>query len=153
MKCPFCKSSEIKVIDSRSSEDELAIKRRRECLSCKNRFTTYERFEGENILVLKRSGALEPFECTKIRNGIIRALEKRPVSVTDVNNSVEKIETRILLCEKSVIESKMIGEYILEELKSIDLVAYIRFASVYNDFNNVGEFIKIVEKVSEAKNG
>ncbi|MCX5774374.1 MAG: transcriptional regulator NrdR [Fusobacteria bacterium] len=147
MKCPFCKSGDVKVVDSRASDDDFAIKRRRECLVCKHRFTTFERFESENVLVMKKNGTVEPFNSVKVRNGIIRALEKRPISPEDINASVQSVEKRILLSEKIVVDSKIIGEYILDELKAKDLVAYIRFASVYNDFNSTDEFINIIESV------
>jgi len=131
MECPYCNHIETKVTDSRDT-GSFTIRRRRECLSCNKRFTTYEYIEMNPVLIIKKDGRREKFNKTKIKNGIMKALEKRPVSQEKVEEIIEKIEEKIRRSGKEEIESTNIGEYVMEELKNPDQVAYIRFASVYS---------------------
>ncbi len=149
MRCPFCGSSHTRVLEKREIEDGKTVRRRRECLKCKRRFTTYERFEKANIMVVKKDGRREQFDKSKIINGLIKACEKRPVSMEDIQKIAEDVETQILLKNKSEINSKEIGEMIMRKLKKLDNVAYIRFASVYRAFADVGAFEKELKKMLE----
>src|SRR5512145_195424 len=148
MKCPYCKSDETAVIDTRVSEDGTSIRRRRECESCDKRFTTYERVELAMPVVVKTSGYRTAFDREKIRTGFARALHKRPVPTQYVDAAINRIEQRILARGEREISSRTIGEMVMQELKKMDDVAYIRFASVYEDFQRVDEFR---EKVLELK--
>jgi transcriptional repressor NrdR len=148
MKCPYCKSDETAVIDTRVSEDGTSIRRRRECESCEKRFTTYERVELAMPVVVKTSGYRTAFDREKIRTGFARALHKRPVPTQYVDAAIDRIEQRILARGEREISSRTIGEMVMQELKKMDSVAYIRFASVYEDFQRVDEFR---EKVLELK--
>jgi len=140
MKCPFCGNAENKVIDSRISKDGKAIRRRRECLGCSKRFTTYEFVEDIMPMVVKKDGRREPFERIKIRSGVMTACEKRPISMESMEKIVEDVEQA---CQEfqSEITSSVIGEKVMAELKALDGVAYVRFASVYRQFRDVGEFM------------
>ena len=140
MKCPFCGNAENKVIDSRISKDGKAIRRRRECLGCAKRFTTYEFVEDIMPMVVKKDGRREPFDRMKIRNGVMTACEKRPISMESMEKIVEDVEQA---CQEfqSEITSSVIGEKVMAELKALDGVAYVRFASVYRQFRDVGEFM------------
>ena len=141
MKCPFCHNGENRVIDSRISKDGNAIRRRRECLACSKRFTTYEVVEDVLPMVVKKDGRREPFDRMKIRNGLIKALEKRPISVDEIDGVVVQIERA---CQESLgkeISSSVIGEKVMEELQRLDAVAYVRFASVYRQFRDVNDFL------------
>lgn len=138
MRCPYCES-ETRVVDKRESS-EFITRRRRECLKCKKRFTTYERIESKNIMVLKKDKRREPFNRDKLKSGILRACEKRPVSLDEIEKIVNEIEARLREEGKNEISSKFIGELIMKKLKKLDKVAYIRFASVYRDFKDVDEF-------------
>lgn len=142
MKCPFCESEENKVIDSRPSDEVNAIKRRRECLSCGVRFTTYEKIERMPIVVIKRDKSRQPFEREKILKGLLQACAKRPVSRSVLENIIDKIEFQLANTLESEVSSDRIGEMVLEHLKSVDEVAYVRFASVYRDFDNIDNFMK-----------
>jgi transcriptional repressor NrdR len=146
MKCPYCKSDETAVIDTRVSED--SIRRRRECESCDKRFTTYERVELAMPVVVKASGYRTAYDREKIRTGFARALHKRPVPTQYVDAAIDRIEQRILARGEREISSRTVGEMVMQELKKMDSVAYIRFASVYEDFQRVDEFR---EKVLELK--
>ncbi len=148
MKCPYCKSEETAVIDTRVSEDGQSIRRRRECESCDKRFTTYERVELAMPVVVKASGFRTPYDREKIRTGFARALHKRPVPTQYVDAAIDRIEQRVLARGEREISSRTIGEMVMQELKKMDSVAYIRFASVYEDFQRVDEFR---EKVLELK--
>jgi transcriptional repressor NrdR len=148
MKCPYCKSDETAVIDTRVSEDGTSIRRRRECESCDKRFTTYERVELAMPVVVKTSGYRTAFDREKIRTGFARALHKRPVPTQYVDAAIDRIEQRILARGEREISSRTVGEMVMQELKKMDSVAYIRFASVYEDFQRVDEFR---EKVLELK--
>lgn len=147
MKCPFCENSDTRVIDSRPTEEGHAIRRRRECDNCGRRFTTYEKVEEILFMVVKKDGSREAFDRNKIRNGIIKACEKRPVTTEDIEKIVNDIERDLNNRMEKEIESKMIGQVIMENLKNLDEVAYVRFASVYRQFNDVNTFIAEIEKL------
>jgi transcriptional repressor NrdR len=141
MKCPFCGHAENKVIDSRISKDGKAIRRRRECLGCIKRFTTYEFVEDILPMVVKKDGRRETFDRMKIRNGVMKACEKRPISMESMEKIVENVEQACQEFQGEEIPSAVIGEKVMNELKVLDGVAYVRFASVYRQFRDVGEFM------------
>ena len=141
MKCPFCGNAENKVIDSRISKDGKAIRRRRECLGCAKRFTTYEYVEDILPMVVKKDGRREQFDRMKIRNGVMTACEKRPISMEAMEKIVENVEAACQEFQGEEIPSSVIGEKVMNELKVLDGVAYVRFASVYRQFRDVGEFM------------
>jgi transcriptional repressor NrdR len=141
MKCPFCGHAENKVIDSRISKDGKAVRRRRECLGCGKRFTTYEYVEDILPMVVKKDGRREQFDRQKILNGIKKACEKRPISMESIDKIVENVEQTCQEMQLEEISSTIIGEKIMNELKNFDGVAYVRFASVYRQFRDVGEFM------------
>jgi len=141
MRCPFCNHIEDKVIDSRLSQDGDVTRRRRECLQCGKRFTTYERVEETLPLVIKKDGRRELFDRTKILNGVLRACEKRPVGIEAIEKVVDKIEKGLLEIGEREIQSSAIGSRVMEELKKLDEVAYVRFASVYREFRDINEFM------------
>jgi transcriptional repressor NrdR len=145
MKCPFCGHAENKVIDSRISKDGKAIRRRRECLSCVKRFTTYEFVEDILPMVVKKDGRRETFDRMKIRNGVMKACEKRPISMESMEKIVENVEQACQEFQGEEIPSTVIGEKVMNELKALDGVAYVRFASVYRQFRDVGEFMTELE--------
>ena len=151
MNCPYCQSLETKVTDSRDT-GTYTIRRRRECLKCNKRFTTYESIEMTPIYVIKKDGRREKFDRIKIRNGIIKALEKRPVGHDTIEELVDSVEEKIRRCGKEEIESSIIGEYVMDLLKKTDKVAYIRFASVYRSFTDVSSFEKEVKNLTDEKN-
>jgi transcriptional repressor NrdR len=140
MRCPFCKNSETKVTNKRDLDNE--TKRRRECLKCKKRFTTYEKLEARDLWVIKKDGRRESFDSEKIKKGLIRACEKRPISAEKIEMVIANIENKLKSSNKKEISTGIIGELIMKELKKIDKVAYIRFASVYREFKDVGDFKK-----------
>ena len=141
MKCPFCGNAENKVIDSRISKDGKAVRRRRECLGCTKRFTTYEYVEDVLPMVVKKDGRREQFDRQKILNGLKKACEKRPISMEAIDKLVENVEQACQEMQAEEISSTVIGEKIMSELKNFDGVAYVRFASVYRQFRDVGEFM------------
>ena len=141
MKCPFCGHTENKVIDSRISKDGKAVRRRRECLGCTKRFTTYEYVEDVLPMVVKKDGRREQFDRQKILNGVKKACEKRPISMESIDKLVENVEQACQEMQLEEISSTLIGEKIMNELKVFDGVAYVRFASVYRQFRDVGEFM------------
>ncbi len=147
MKCPYCDTIDTKVIDSRPTEEGHAIRRRRECDQCKKRFTTYEKFEEIPMIVIKKNGTREVFDRNKVLNGIIKACEKRPVSLQKMNEIVDDIEKGLSNRMEKEIDSGIIGEVIMEHLKKIDEVAYVRFASVYRQFKDINTFIAELEKL------
>lgn len=147
MKCMYCGCLDSKVIDSRAAEDGTNIRRRRECMNCGKRFTTYETVENTPIFVVKSSGARQAFDPNKIRVGIIKACEKRPVSAATIDKIIDDIQKKIYNSLAQEISSKEIGEMICEKLKEIDEVAYVRFASVYRSFTDTTSFIKELEKM------
>jgi len=141
MRCPFCGYKEDKVVDSRATAEESAVRRRRECLKCSKRFTTYEYVEEIFLLVIKKDGRREAFDRKKVLAGIIRACEKRPVSVEKMEDVVTQVERAIAKKSDREVPSNKIGELVMEKLKFIDDVAYVRFASVYRQFKDVGQFM------------
>ncbi len=149
MKCPFCENSETKVIDSRPTEEGHAIRRRRECESCKKRFTTYEKVEEIPLVVIKKDGSREVFDRNKVLNGIIKACEKRPVDLEAIEGIVIDIERGLNNMMEKEIKTTVIGEVIMDHLINLDEVAYVRFASVYRDFKDVNTFIAEIEKLME----
>lgn len=149
MKCPFCSHIEDKVIDSRLSQDGDVTRRRRECLKCGKRFTTYERVEEALPLVIKKDGRRELFDRTKILNGILRACEKRPVGIETIETVVDGIEKDFIETAVREIQSSAIGAVVMEKLKNLDEVAYVRFASVYREFRDINEFMKELKGLLE----
>jgi transcriptional repressor NrdR len=149
MKCPFCGNPDTKVIDSRPTEEGQAIRRRRECESCVRRFTTYETVEEIPIMVVKKDGSREAFDRNKLMTGIIKACEKRPVPVADIEKIVSEIESGLNNLMKKEMDSTIIGEFVMEHLKGLDDVAYVRFASVYRQFTDAESFRQEVEKLLE----
>jgi transcriptional repressor NrdR len=141
MKCPFCQSDNDRVIDSRASEDGYAIRRRRECLDCKRRYTTYERVEGTTIRVIKKDGAREPFDRAKIKRGLEKACWKRPVSDAQLEQLLTTVENDLEARLESEVETQAIGELVMKRLRDIDEVAYVRFASVYRQFKDLHDFV------------
>ena len=151
MKCPFCENENTKVIDSRPTEEGHAIRRRRECEVCGKRFTTYEKDEEAIIMVIKKDGRREAFDRNKVYNGIIKACEKRPVPMAEIDRMVMEIERSVNNMMLSEIESNVVGELIMEQLKGVDQVAYVRFASVYRQFTDVNTFVQEIEKLLNTK--
>ena len=151
MKCPHCGYEESKVVDSRHSEDGLSIRRRRECLKCQKRFTTYETVEVLPIIVVKRDNSREPFDRNKIMNGMLRACEKRPVSTQALETIVEEIESKVQNSLEREVTTQSIGEMVMERLKPLDEVAYVRFASVYRQFKDIHSFMQELNKILEEK--
>lgn len=151
MKCPYCGIEESKVVDSRSTEDHKAIRRRRECLKCYKRYTTYEKVEDIPILVIKRDSSREYFDKSKIINGLLIACQKRPVSRIQVESIADEVEKNMSNDMVSEIRSEIIGEIIMDKLKEIDEVAYVRFASVYRQFKDVNTFIEEIKNLMTDK--
>lgn len=147
MMCPFCHEAESKVIDSRSSEDGAVIRRRRECTACRKRFTTYERIEERPLSVIKKGGEREQFDRNKIINGITRACEKRPVSPETIENLVNSIEADLRDMNDREVSSRAIGEMVMDRLRELDEVAYVRFASVYRQFTDLKSFINTIDQL------
>jgi transcriptional repressor NrdR len=151
MKCPYCSEIENKVIDSRLSKDGRTIRRRRECTECGRRFTTYEKLEEILPLVVKKDGRREPFSREKIMEGIKKACQKRPISITRIEEFVDALELHFQELGKKEIESKEIGEMVISNLKEWDDVAYVRFASVYRQFRDISEFMAELEEILKAR--
>ena len=151
MKCPFCGDQESKVVDSRHSEDGLSIRRRRECLACQRRFTTYEVVESLPIIVVKRDGTRQSFDRNKILNAMVRAFDKRQVDVADLDRITTEIEQTIQNTLEREVSTDKIGEMVMERIKPLDEVAYIRFASVYRRFQDVNSFINEIRQYLEEK--
>ncbi len=149
MKCPFCGNRETKVIDSRETEDGSIIRRRRECMRCKKRFSTYERIELGDIIVIKKDGRREPYNRKKLMTGISKACEKRPISYDKINSIIEAIEQKIRSKFITEVPSKFIGDQVMNYLKKLDEVAYIRFASVYRQFKDITRFEKELKKLQK----
>jgi transcriptional repressor NrdR len=147
MRCPFCGNDDTKVIDSRPTEEGQAIRRRRECEACSKRFTTYEKVEEITLMVVKKDGSREAFDRNKMMNGIIKACEKRPVPIADIEKIVFEIERALNNMMEKEMDSSLIGEYVMEHLKDLDDVAYVRFASVYRSFTDVESFLDEVYRV------
>lgn len=153
MKCPFCKADNNRVIDSRASADGFAIRRRRECLGCERRYTTYERIEESPIRVVKKDGVREPFERRKILSGLMKACEKRAVSIDVMDDIVTRIEHQITEQFDREVPSKFIGRLVMRELRKVDQVAYVRFASVYRDFKDISEFVDEIQPMLRSPAG
>jgi transcriptional repressor NrdR len=153
MKCPSCSSTENKVVDSRTARDGDAIRRRRECLACGARFTTYEYVERTQVLVIKKDGRREPFRREKLAEGVSKACEKRPIPRDRVDALLDRVELRIQAMGQSEVESRSVGEAVMEELARLDQIAYVRFASVYRDFRDVNHFLDEIKRVLEARRG
>jgi len=153
VKCPFCQNTDNKVLDSRLTPDSDSVRRRRECIECSKRFTTYERVEMSNISVIKRDGRRESFSREKIMSGVLKACEKRPVKREDMERVVVLVEAALRQADKEEVSSRKIGEMVMQELAKLDDVAYVRFASVYKKFKDTSQFvdaIKLLKKTSEA---
>ncbi|HEX3659539.1 MAG TPA: transcriptional regulator NrdR [Pirellulales bacterium] len=151
MKCPFCRVDNDRVIDSRASEDGFAIRRRRECLDCKRRYTTYERIEEWAIKVVKKDGSRTPFERDKIKRGLEKACWKRPISEEQIEATVSAIESEVYANFDSEVPSQTLGELVMRHLRQLDQVAFVRFASVYREFKDVRDFVEELEPMLEEK--
>ncbi len=151
MKCPFCGDQESKVVDSRHSEDGNSIRRRRECIACQRRFTTYEIVESLPIIVVKRDGTRQSFDRNKILNAMVRAFDKRKVEIADLERIATEIEQTLQNTLEREVSTDKIGEMVMERIKTIDEVAYIRFASVYRRFQDVGGFVREINQYLEKK--
>ncbi|HHT16643.1 MAG TPA: transcriptional regulator NrdR [Papillibacter sp.] len=147
MKCPFCGYTESRVIDSRPAEEGATIRRRRECLSCQKRFTTYEIMERVPLIVIKKDGSRQTFDKMKILNGMLRACEKRPVPLSDLQQAVDEIEQEIQNSLEREVDSTVIGEMAMNKLKALDEVAYVRFASVYRQFKDLNTFMQELNRL------
>lgn len=153
MKCPFCNFADTKVIDSRAQDDNSVIRRRRVCEKCGKRFTTYERVDMIPITVIKRDGTREIFDKAKLQNGIMKSCNKRPVTAQQIQKLVDDIENTLAGSGEREVESKHLGNMVIERLKDLDEVAYVRFASVYRQFKDINSFIDELEKMLHEKNG
>lgn len=149
MRCPFCQAADSRVIDSRACEDGLSIRRRRECVACKRRFTSYERVEERPLLVVKKGGTREQFDRNKLLNGIGRACEKRPVSIEAIEHIVVQIEAELRDSNEREVSSMAIGEMVMDKLRDLDEVAYVRFASVYRQFTDLNSFINTIDQMKQ----
>jgi transcriptional repressor NrdR len=147
MKCPYCASAETNVIDSRVVEDQTAIRRRRVCAKCDKRFTSYERVEGIELKVVKKDGTKEDFTREKLKRGIVKATWKRPVSMSDIDELIEDVERRLRRKDSKEVKSWEIGNMVLNRLKKLDPLAYLLFASVYRDFNDIEDFKQEISKI------
>ena len=140
MKCPYCSHPDTRVLDTREADSGSIVRRRRECIDCGKRFTTYERAAVLDLLIIKKDERREPFDRQKLKNGIMKACEKRPISQIEIDNIVGKIEQELMGLDEPEIRSNTIGEFVMQELKNLDEVAYIRFASVYREFRDITDF-------------
>lgn len=147
MKCPYCSQDNTRVIDSRPADDNCSIRRRRLCDLCGKRFTTYEKIETIPIIVIKKDDNREPYDRTKLEGGILRACHKRPIALKEINAVIDSVESEIFNREEREIESNVIGELVMEKLKDLDSVAYVRFASVYREFKDVNTFMDELKKM------
>ena len=147
MKCPYCGHPESKVIDSRPADENASIRRRRECLSCGKRFTTYETVESMPMVVIKRDGSRQTFDRRKLVNGMLRACEKRPVSISQLEKISEEIEQELQNSLEREISTEHVGELVMDKLKAVDEVAYVRFASVYRQFKDINTFMRELNKL------
>lgn len=153
MKCPFCDYYETKVIDSRPTDEGQAIRRRRECIRCFRRFTTYEKVESMPLIIVKKDGTREAYDRNKILNGILKACEKRPVPLSTIEEMVDEIERELYNSMEKEITSQHIGEMVMNKLRDIDEVAYVRFASVYRQFKDINTFMDELKKLLNEENG
>lgn len=149
MRCPFCGNMDTKVIDSRLAGEGMQVRRRRECIACADRFTTYESAELVMPRIIKSDGTREPFNEEKLLTGVLRALEKRPVDTESVEASISRIQHRLQACGEREIPSRQLGEWVMDELRNLDQVAYVRFASVYRSFQDVSEFRDEIERLEQ----
>lgn len=147
MKCPFCGNENTRVIDSRPAEENNSIRRRRVCDICEKRFTTYEKVETIPLIIIKKDNNRETYDRAKIEAGVLRACHKRPISANQIEKLVDEVETEIFKMEDKEIPSQMIGEYVMEKLKELDAVAYVRFASVYREFKDINTFMDELKKI------
>ena len=147
MKCPFCSHENTRVIDSRPAEDNNSIRRRRVCDECGKRFTTYEKIETIPLIIIKKDNNREAYDCSKIEAGVLRACHKRPVSAKQLTNLVDEVENEITNLEEKEIPSEIIGELVMNKLKELDAVAYVRFASVYREFKDINTFMDELKNV------
>ena len=151
MKCPYCSSDDTRVVDSRAAEDNRAIRRRRECEACGRRFTTYEKVETLPLIVIKKDNNREQYDRSKIEAGVLRACHKRPVSAKEVQMLVDAVEKEIFGLEEREIPTTVIGECVMDRLKGLDPVAYVRFASVYREFKDINTFMNELKSVLDSK--
>ncbi len=147
MKCPYCSFEEDKVIDSRPTDEGATIRRRRECLSCHKRYTTYEKVESLPIMVIKKDGSRQPYDREKVRKGILRACEKRSISINQIESVLDSIEAQISNSLEREVTSEFIGELVMDKLRELDEVAYVRFASVYRQFKDINTFMNELNKL------
>ncbi|MCD8010762.1 MAG: transcriptional regulator NrdR [Lachnospiraceae bacterium] len=150
MKCPFCGAEDTRVIDSRPADD--AIRRRRQCESCGKRFTTYEKVETIPMMIIKKDDSREPYDRSKIEAGALRACHKRPIPMDEIHNLVDEVENQILSRDSREISSSEVGEMVMDRLRELDDVAYVRFASVYREFKDVETFLREIEKLAKKRN-
>ena len=153
MNCPFCDNQDTSVIETRYSDAENALRRRRRCDACEKRFTTYERIELEEIRVIKKDGTRERFDTEKVLRGMAKALEKRPVTEDHIREAANSIARKVRQYDGTEIDAQIIGRYVMDELKRLDKVAYVRFASVYKDFAKIEEFVEEIKTLTEVKRG
>jgi len=151
MKCPYCGYQESKVVDSRHSDDSTSIRRRRECLNCQKRFTTYETVESLPMIVVKKDNSRQSFDRNKVLNGMVRACEKRPVTMADLERTADEIEQIIQNSLDREVSTTLIGELVMERLKPLDEVSYVRFASVYRQFKDINSFMQELNKILAEK--
>ena len=147
MKCPYCNHADTRVIDSRPAEDGTSIRRRRSCDECGKRFTTYEKIETIPLIIIKKDNNREQYDRSKIEAGVLRACYKRPVSAEEIQKTIDAVETEIFKREEKEISSTVIGEIVMEKLKELDAVAYVRFASVYREFKDVNTFVEELKSI------
>lgn len=147
MKCPFCGEDDTRVIDSRPADENMSIRRRRQCDKCQKRFTTYEKVEAIPLVVIKKDQTREPYDRTKIEKGVFRSCHKRPISVPQMNNLVDQVEAKVFSKEEREIPSSYIGELVMRYLEELDAVAYVRFASIYREFKDVDTFMEELKKI------
>ncbi len=151
MKCPYCSHPEDKVIDSRPTDEGATIRRRRECLGCQKRYTTYEKVEYMPLMVIKKDKSRQQYNREKLMNGILRACEKRPVSISEIDNLIDNVEAQIYNTLEREVTSTEIGEKVMEEIRKLDEVAYVRFASVYRQFKDIDTFMDELQKIKTEK--
>ena len=147
MKCPFCGEDDTRVIDSRQADENMSIRRRRQCDKCQKRFTTYEKVEAIPLVVIKKDQTREPYDRTKIEKGVFRSCHKRPISVPQMNHLVDQVEAKVFSKEEREIPSSYIGELVMRYLEELDAVAYVRFASIYREFKDVDTFMEELKKI------
>ena len=147
MKCPFCGEDDTRVIDSRPADENMSIRRRRQCDKCQKRFTTYEKVEAIPLVVIKKDQTREPYDRTKIEKGVFRSCHKRPISVPQMNHLVDQVEAKVFSKEEREIPSSYIGELVMRYLEELDAVAYVRFASIYREFKDVDTFMEVLKKI------